>query len=73
MEITTRSPAPLLATIREELRATRKARAARKTMERELASYTSLRDLNDLDAILDRHSDQETAAIRRIVAAQRNA
>ena len=71
MEITTRSPAPLLATIREELRATRKARAARKALERELASYTSLRDLNDLDAILDRHNDQETAAIRRILAARR--
>jgi hypothetical protein len=71
MEIATYSPAPLWAAIRKEIRETREARAARKTLERELASYTSSRDLNDLDAILDRHSDQETAAIRRILAAQR--
>jgi hypothetical protein len=73
MEINTYSPAPLWAAIRKELRETREARAARKTLERELAGYTSPRDLNDLDAILDRHTDQETADIRRIIAAQRKA
>jgi hypothetical protein len=36
-----------------------------------LASYTSQQDLNDLDAILDRHSDEETAGIRQILTAQR--
>jgi hypothetical protein len=72
MEITAYSPAPLWAAIRKEIRETREARTARKTLERELASYTSSRDLNDLGAILDRHSDQETATIRRILAAQRN-
>jgi hypothetical protein len=30
-------------------------------------------DLNDLDAILARYSDQETADIRRILAARRAA
>jgi hypothetical protein len=55
---------------REDRRA---ARAARKPLERDLASYTLPGDLNDLDAILARYSDQETADIRRILAARRAA
>jgi hypothetical protein len=47
------------------------ARAANKELERELSAYTSESDRNDLDAILDRHADEHTADIRRIVAAQR--
>ena len=39
----------------------RAARAARTSLERDLASYTSPGELNDLDAILDRHSEEETA------------
>jgi hypothetical protein len=39
----------------------RAARAARTSPEHDLASYTSSGDLNDLDAILDRHSEEETA------------
>ena len=46
-------------------------RARRAALERELASYSSTSDLNDLHAILDRYSDQETAQIRRILASQR--
>jgi hypothetical protein len=46
-------------------------RAARTSLERDLASYTSPGDLNDLDAILDRHSEEDTADIRRILAAPR--
>jgi hypothetical protein len=42
--------------------------AARKTLEHDLASFTSPSDLNDLHAILDRYSDEETAEIRRILA-----
>jgi hypothetical protein len=57
--------------IRERLRSTREARAARAKLADELASYTSAADLNDLDAILDRYSDQETVEIRRILTAQR--
>jgi hypothetical protein len=38
-----------------------------------LASYTTPGDLNDLDAILDRHSEEETADIRRILAVRRAA
>jgi hypothetical protein len=37
------------------------------------ARYTSPGDLNDLDAILDRYSDEETAEVRRILAARRAA
>lgn len=58
------------AAIRDELREAREARAARKALERDLASYTRPADLNDIDAILDRHSDEETADIRRILAAR---
>jgi hypothetical protein len=62
---------PRLAAIRGELREAREARAARKALERDLASYTTQADLNDLDAILERHSDEETADIRRILAGRR--
>jgi hypothetical protein len=37
------------------------------------ARYTLPGDLNDLDAILDRYSDEETAEVRRILAARRAA
>jgi hypothetical protein len=47
----------------------RAARAARTVLARELASYTSPADLTDLDAMLSRHSEEETAEIRRILAA----
>jgi hypothetical protein len=66
-----RASAASLAAIRDELREAREARAARKALERDLASYTRQTDLNDLDAILDRHSDEETADIRRILAGRR--
>ena len=71
MPSTTDSRGPLWAAIREELRDARAARAARKTLERELAGYTSPSDLNDLDAILDRYSEDETSDIRRILADRR--
>ena len=46
----------------------REARATHRVLARELASYTSQSDLDDLHAILDRHSDEETRDIRRILA-----
>ena len=57
--------------IRSRIRETRDAHGAKAALERELASYTSQSDLNDLHAILDRYSNQETAKIRRILATQR--
>lgn len=59
--------------VRDELRDARAARAARRALERDLATYTSQADLNDLGAILDRHSDEETADIRRILASRLSA
>ena len=62
-------PRPALWTaLRGQLEHARKARATHRALERELASYTSQSDLNDLHAILDRHPDHETAQIRRILA-----
>jgi hypothetical protein len=57
--------------VREDFRGPREAPPPRRSLERELASYTSPGDLNDLDAILDRHSEEETADIRRILATRR--
>lgn len=73
METTTRTLGRRWMTMRDELRGTRDARAARKSLAGELATYTSVSDLNDLDAILDRYSDEETADIRRILATRRAA
>lgn len=79
---------PRLAQVRCQLRGTRAARAssraagredrraeraARTSLERDLAGYTSAADLNDLDAILDRYGDEETAEIRGILSARRAA
>ncbi len=46
----------------------RQARAARNTLERDLAAYTSAADRADLAAILSRHTATETAEIRQIMA-----
>ena len=59
--------------LRGQIQHTRDAHAARRALERDLASYTSEADLNDLHAILDRYSDRETAQIRRILASRRAA
>ena len=60
-----------LAAIRHEVRDSREARAARRTLQHELSSYNTASELNDLEAILDRHSDEETADIRRFLATRR--
>ena len=53
---------------REVMRA---ARAERVALKQDLASYTTPRDLDDLEAILARYSEQETAGIRRMIAGRR--
>jgi hypothetical protein len=63
---------PTWTTIRHQLRDHRRAYAARKSLERELAPYTTEYDLNDFEAILDRHSDADTAALRRILVGRRD-
>jgi hypothetical protein len=64
----TRSRTPLWTALRGSLKHTRDARATRRALERDLASYTRPGDLNDLHAILDRYSDDQTADIRRILS-----
>ncbi|HEX3921293.1 MAG TPA: hypothetical protein VHY31_03315 [Streptosporangiaceae bacterium] len=57
---------------REVVRASRaEHRAEHKALKRDLASYNSPGDLNDLEAILARYSDEETANIRRLIAGRR--
>ena len=88
MENTTYALGPLLAEIRDgrrgmrairaSLRSSKRedrraARGARTSLERDLAVYTSTADLNDLNATLDRYSDEQTAEVRRILAARRAA
>lgn len=63
---------PTFTTIRGQLRQLRDTHAERKSLERELASYTTANDLNDLEAILDRYSESDTAEIRRILSGRRN-
>jgi uncharacterized FlgJ-related protein len=60
-----------LKAIRHDFRGDRDARAARKALQRDLSSYTTESDLNDLEAILDRYSDEDTADIRRFLAVRR--
>jgi hypothetical protein len=56
--------------IRRQLREVLADRAEHRVLEQELADYTSEKDLTDLAAILDRHSDAETGDIRRILGAR---
>jgi hypothetical protein len=72
MQTATRPITTLWTTVRTQFRESRDAHAARAALARELATYNSQADLNDLHAILDRYSDQETRDIRRILAAQRS-
>ena len=72
MQTATRPLTSLWTTVRTQLRESRDAHTARAMLERELASYDSQSDLDDLHAILDRYSEQETRDIRRILAVQHN-
>jgi hypothetical protein len=71
METTTRTIGRRLTAIRRDIRGGRDARAARRTLQHELSSYTTPSELNDLEAILDRHSDEDTADIRRFLVSRR--
>jgi hypothetical protein len=70
MQTTAHRFTALWTSARTQLRDRREAHAAQATLERELASYNTREDLNDLHAILDRYSDSETAGIRRILASR---
>ena len=64
----THSRTPLWTALRGQFGHSRETRTTRRALERELETYTSQSDLNDLHATLDRYSDHETARIRRILA-----
>jgi len=68
MKTPARTRGPLTAGIRSRLR---RPRAARRSLERDLASYTSAADIRELEAMLEPHSEQDTAEIRSILAARR--
>jgi hypothetical protein len=59
------------ATICKDLRARRNVRAAHKALERDIASYTTPAELDELNSILQRYDDTEVVEIRRIVDRRR--
>jgi hypothetical protein len=61
---------PLWDEIRAELRSIRDARAARKALRRDLA-YAAPRDFAELEAIIERYPESETARLRGALTARR--
>jgi hypothetical protein len=57
----------LVASVRDELRGRRQARAARRTLERELAAYTTTSDVNDLLGAMRGQDGPEADRVREIV------
>jgi hypothetical protein len=57
--------------VRAELRARQSARADRKALERDLATYRSPAELDELHAILDRYDEDQVADIRSIITRRR--
>ena len=53
------------------VRARRASRACGKTLERELASYTTSAEQHELDAILDRAEPEAAVEIRRVISRSR--
>ena len=56
--------------LRSSLATRRDARLKRRSLERQLASYTSESDRLELDAILSRHTAEETSELRSIINRQ---
>jgi hypothetical protein len=56
-----------ITTIRDELRERREARARYNAMKRELATYTTPREIDDLLAVLEHHEEPEAQQIRDIL------
>lgn len=57
----------LVATVRDELRERRQARTARRSLEREIASYRTTAEVNDLLGSLQASDDDAAQEIREIV------
>jgi len=58
---------PRWAAARDELSARRAARASRKTLERELASFSTPDDQSELEAMLDRADPDAADELRHII------
>lgn len=71
MQDTRYSLGPLWAEIRAELRSVRAARAARKALRRDLA-YAAPRDFAELEAILERYPESQTADVRGVINERRS-
>ncbi|MFD4643181.1 hypothetical protein ACFWN2_38150 [Lentzea sp. NPDC058436] len=56
--------------LRSSLATRRAARVKRQSLERQLASYTTESDRLELDAILSRHTAEETGELRSIINRQ---
>jgi hypothetical protein len=61
------SLSPLWNASRDDLRTCRAARASHQKLERELATYTTAAEQNEINAILDRADPDAAAEIRAIV------
>jgi hypothetical protein len=59
--------------VRAELSATRQARADHRALAREIADYASERDLADLEAMLERHAEDDADGIRQLIPARAHA
>ena len=57
----------LVATVRDELRERRQTRAARRSLEREIATYRTTAEVNDLLVSLQSSDDAAAQEIREIV------
>jgi hypothetical protein len=53
--------------VRDDLRDRRQARANRRSLERELASYSSRSDMDDLLAMISDQTDPDAELIREIL------
>jgi hypothetical protein len=62
-----RPPGQLVASVRDELRERREARAERRVLERELASYTTPAEVNDLLGSLRGQDERAVQDIRDAV------
>jgi hypothetical protein len=62
-----RPSAQLVATMRDELRERRQERAARRSLEHELASYTTEADVNDLLGALSNQDGAEADKVREVL------
>lgn len=63
------SISPRLSPLRRQKRSRRSPRPDRR-LEAELAQYNTVADRQELDAILSRHTPEETAPLRSILARQ---